>query len=47
MPSFMEVTMQENEMMTAVDKAPAKSVVQVYFPAKGSKLAYFNDHFDL
>ncbi len=34
--------MQENEM-----KAPVKSVVQVYFPAKGTKLAYFNDRFDL
>ena len=34
--------MQENEM-----KAPVKSVVQVYFPAKGTKLAYFNDLFDL
>lgn len=34
--------MQENEM-----KAPAKSVVQVYFPAQGTKLAYFNDRFDL
>ena len=34
--------MQENEV-----KAPVKSVVQVYFPAKGTKLAYFNDLFDL
>lgn len=34
--------MQENEV-----KAPVKSVVQVCFPAKGTKLAYFNDRFDL
>ena len=34
--------MQENKM-----EAPVKSVVQVYFPAKGTKLAYFNDRFDL
>lgn len=34
--------MQENET-----KAPVKSVVQVYFPTKGTKLAYFNDRFDL
>lgn len=34
--------MHENET-----KAPAKSVVQVYFSAKGTKLAYFNDRFDL
>lgn len=34
--------MQENEM-----KAPMKSVVQVYFPVKGTKFAYLNGRFDL
>jgi hypothetical protein len=34
--------MQENEV-----KAPVKSVVQIYFPAKGTKLAYLNGRFDL
>lgn len=39
--------MQENETTTAADKAPVKSIVQVYFPARETKLAYFNDRFDL
>lgn len=39
--------MQEYEKMNAADKTPVKSVVQVYFPAKNTKLAYFNDRFDL
>lgn len=39
--------MQENEVTTAADKAPVKSIVQVYFPARETKLAYFNDRFDL
>lgn len=39
--------MQENELATAADKAPVKSIVQVYFPARDTKLAYFNDRFDL
>ena len=38
--------MQEFEKLNT-DKAPVKSVVQVYFPAKNTKLAYFNDRFDL
>lgn len=33
--------------MQSIDPIPAKSVVQVYFPARGLKLAYFNDRFDL
>ena len=38
--------MQEYEKLNP-GKAPVKSVVQIYFPAKNTKLAYFNDRFDL
>ena len=39
--------MQELEIPNIVDESPAKSVVQVYFHAKNTRLAYFNDLFDL
>ena len=40
-------TVQPAEYVLPRQTAPRKSVVQVYFPTRGTTLSYYNDRFDL